>query len=64
MNCELKFNSVFSRHNLRRMKDGAYFINLDDKQSKVINFISLFMSRNNTAVYFDYLELNILREKY
>ena len=64
MNCELKFNSVFSRHNLRRMKDGAYFINLDDKQSKAINFISLFMSRNNTAVYFDSLELNILREKY
>ena len=46
------------------MKDGAYFINLDDKQSKVINFISLFMSRNKTAVYFDSLELNILREKY
>ena len=31
---ELRFNGVFSRDNLPRIKDGVYVINLDDKQSK------------------------------
>ena len=32
--------------------DGAYVINLDDKQSKETHWVSLFIDRN-TAVYFD-----------
>ena len=31
---ELRFNGVFSRDYLPRIKDGVYVINLDDKQSK------------------------------
>ena len=31
---ERRFNGVFSRNNLHRIKYGAYVINLDDKKSK------------------------------
>ena len=30
---DLSFNGVFSRDNLPRIKDGAYVMNLDDRQS-------------------------------
>ena len=42
----------FSRGNLPRIKDGAYNINLDEKQSKGRCWVSLFIDRS-TAVYFD-----------
>ena len=51
-NYESRFNGVFSRNNLPRIKDGAYVINLDDKKSKETNWISLFIDRN-TALHFD-----------
>ena len=47
-----RFNGVFSRDNLPRIKDGAYVINLDDKQNKETHWVSLFIDKN-TAVYFD-----------
>ena len=37
-----RFNGVFSRNNLPRIKDGAYVINLDDKSSKETHWILLF----------------------
>ena len=46
-------SSCFSRNNLSRIKDGVYFINLDDKKSKRTHWVSLFIDRN-TAVHFDY----------
>ena len=49
---EPRFNGVFSRNNLLRMKDGKYVINLDDKNSKGTHWVSLFIDRN-TALYFD-----------
>ena len=33
-NYEPRFNGEFSRNNLHRIKDGAYVVNLDDKNSK------------------------------
>ena len=33
-NCESRFNDVFSKDNLPRIKDGAYAINLDDNKIK------------------------------
>ena len=33
-NYEPRFNGVFSRNNLPRIKDGAYATNLDDNNSK------------------------------
>ena len=49
---EPRFNDIFSRNNLSIIKDGAYVINLDDKNSKGTHWVSLFIDRN-TAVYFD-----------
>ena len=46
------FHGAFPRQNLRRIKDGAYVINLDDQQRKGTHWVSLFVNRN-TAVYFD-----------
>ena len=48
---ELRFNGVFSRDNLPRMKDGVYVINLDNKPSEGTHWVSLCNVRN-TAVYF------------
>ena len=45
-NYEPKFNGVFSRDNLRRIIDGALFINLNEKQSKWTHWVSLFNDRN------------------
>ena len=47
-----RFNGVFSRNNLSKIKDEAYVINLDDKKSKGTHFVSLFIDRN-TSLYFD-----------
>ena len=51
-NYEPRFNGFFSRSNLPRIKDGAYVINLYDKNSKGTHWVPLFVDRN-TAVYFD-----------
>ena len=43
------FFQVFSRHNLPRIKDGAYIINLDDKQSKETHWVSLLIDKNTAT---------------
>ena len=50
MNLDLM--GFFSRNNLPRIKDLAYVINLDDKNSKWAHWVSLFIDRN-LAVHFD-----------
>ena len=49
---EPRFNGVFLRNNLSRIKIGVYVINLDDEKSKGTHLVSLFINRN-TTVYFD-----------
>ena len=44
--------ALFSRNNLSRVKDGAYVINLDNKNIKAIYWVSLFIDRNK-ARYFE-----------
>ena len=41
-----------SRNNFPNIKDGAYVINLDDKNSTGTHWVPLFIDKN-TAVYFD-----------
>ena len=48
----LDLMAFISRNNLPRIKDGTYVINLDDKKSQGVHWVSLFIDRN-TAVYFD-----------
>ena len=48
-----KFNGVFSRNNLpKKIKDGAWVINLDEYADVGTHWIALFCNRNET-VYFD-----------
>ena len=61
-NYENRINGVFSRDKLPIIKDGAYVINLDDKQSKGTLWVSLFIDRN-TPVYFDSFEIKYIPQK-
>ena len=50
---EPRFNGVYSRNNLpKKIKDGAYVINLDEHADTGTHWIALFCSRNE-IVYFD-----------
>ena len=55
---EPKFNGVYSRNNLLKIKDGAYVINLDEYKSIGNHWIVLYVNSNNRrasydAIYFD-----------
>ena len=47
-----KFNSVYSRNNLSKIKDGAYVINFEEYESIGTHWIPLYVNANN-IVYFD-----------
>ena len=49
---ECKFDGVYSRNNLRKIKDGTYVINLDEYESIGTHWIALHVNANN-IVYFD-----------
>ena len=49
---EPKFNGVYSRNNLPKIKDEAYIINLDEFESIGIHWIALYVNGNN-IIYFD-----------
>ena len=48
---EPKFNGVYSRNNLPKIKDGVYVINLDEYKSIGTHWIALYVNGNN-AIYF------------
>ena len=54
-------NGTFSRDNLHRIKDEPYAINLDDKQSKEIHWVSLFIE-GNIAACFDSFKTELLNK--
>ena len=45
-NYDPRSNAVFWRDDLSRIKDGAYVINPNSKQSKKIHWVSLFIDKN------------------
>ena len=49
---EPKFNGVYSRNNLTKIKDGAFVINLDECESIGTHYIALYVNVDN-IVYFD-----------
>ena len=62
-----KFNGVYWRTNLPKIKDGAYVINLDEFKSIGIHWIALYVKGNNgrssyDAIYFDCFELDIFQK--
>ena len=44
---ERKFNGVYSRNNLPKIKDGTYVINLDEFKSIGTHWIALHVNSNN-----------------
>ena len=59
---EPRFNGVYSRHNLPRIKDGAYVINLDEYSDIGTHWIAL-DALNNNVTYFDSFRVeHILQE--
>ena len=49
---EPRFNSVYSRDNQPKIKDGAYIINLDEYSEIEAHWIALYV-QNNDVTYFD-----------
>ena len=49
---ELRFNGVYSRDNLPKIKDGAYIINLDEHYDIGTHCTALWFNNNNVT-YFD-----------
>ena len=49
---EPKFNDIYSRNNLPKIKDGAYVVNLDDYKSIRTHWITLYVN-GNSVIYFD-----------
>ena len=49
---ESRFNSVYSRDNLPKIKHGAYVINLDEYSDIGTHWVPLYV-QNNNVTYFD-----------
>ena len=49
---EPKFNGVYSRSNLSRVRDQTYVINMDEYESIGAHWIALYVNNNNVT-YFD-----------
>ena len=59
---EPKFNGVYSRNNLSKIKDDAYIITLDEYKSIRMHCIALYVNDNN-GTYFDSFRVeNITKE--
>ena len=50
---EPRFNGVYSRDNLPKIKDGAYIINLDEYSDIGTHWVALYVQNNNDVTYFD-----------
>ena len=60
---ERRFNGVFSRNNLpKKIKDGAYVINLDEYVDVGTHWIALFCNKNE-IVYFDSFGVEYIPEE-
>ena len=60
---EQRFNGVFSRNNMpKKIKDGAYVINLHEYADVGTHWIALFCNRNE-IVYFDSFDVEHVSEE-
>ena len=50
---EPRFNGVYSRDNLPKIKDGAYVINLDEYSDIGTHLVALYVNNNISVTYFD-----------
>ena len=69
-NCEIqkyygnepKFNSVYSRNNIPKIKDEAYIINLNGYESIGTQWIALYVNHNNVTYFDSFGTEHILKE--
>ena len=59
---ESRFNGVYSRDNLTKIKDGAYIINLDEYSDIETHWVALYV-HNEDVTYFDSFGVNIFRKR-
>ena len=59
---EPRFNGVYSRDNLPKIKDGAYIINLDEYSDIGTHWVALYM-QNNDVIYLILSEQNIFQKR-
>ena len=57
-----RFNGVYSRDNLPKVKDGAYVINLDQYSDIVTHLVALYV-RNTNVTYFNYFGVEHIPNK-
>ena len=48
---EPRFNGVYSRDNLQKIKDGAYMINLDEYSDIGTHWVALYVQNNNVSYF-------------
>ena len=59
---EPRFNGVFSRVNLPKIKDGAYVINLDEYSDIGTDWVALYVHNNNVTYFDSFGAEHILKE--
>ena len=57
-----KFSGVYSRNNLPKIKDGAYWINLDEYESIGVHWIASYVDNNNVTFFDSFGVEHILKE--
>ena len=57
-----KFNGVYSRYNLSKIKDGAYIITLDEYESIGMHWTALYVNDNNVTFFDSFGVKNIPKE--
>ena len=60
---EPRFNGVYSRGNLTKIKDGPYIINLDEYSDIGIHWVALHVNNNNVT-YFDSFWVEHISKKF
>ena len=50
---EPRFNGVYSRYNLPKIRDGAYVKNLDEYSNIGTHWVALYVQNKNSVIYFD-----------
>ena len=59
---EPRFNGVYSRDNLPRIRDGVYLINLGEYSDIGIHWIALYV-QNNNVIYFNSFGVEYIPEE-
>ena len=57
-----RFNGLYSRDNLPKIKDGVYVINLDEYSDIGTHWVALYV-QNNDATYFDFFGVELKKIK-